>query len=130
MFWTNKLKVLNEEWIEEDVIETKSNNVGHKINYIVYEYKQKIKNKYTFEDIIQKKVIETSYEEKYERYEKEGEFNNNGEGYQNKFEQFKSSKDGKLKKDKKLIKNIKLKENDIYHYVKKLTTMIIKEKKN
>ena len=35
----------------------------HKINYTVYEYKQKIKNKYkSFEDIIQKKEIETYYE--------------------------------------------------------------------
>ena len=115
---TESTNDINEEWIEEDVIETKSNHIGHKINYTVYEYKQKIKNKYmSFEDISQKKVIETYYEEKYETYETEGNFDKNEEGtiYKNKYEQFKSSKDGKLKGDKKLIRQYRI-ERKWYYY--------------
>ena len=59
---TESTNDINEEWIEEDVIETKSNNIGHKINYTVYEYKQK-KIKYkSYEDISQKKEIENYFE--------------------------------------------------------------------
>ena len=115
---TESTNEINEEWIEEDVIETKSNHIGHKINYTVYEYKQKIKNKYmSFEDISQKKVIETYYEEKYETYEIEGNFDKNEEGtiYKNKYEQFTSSKDGKLKGDKKLIRQYRI-ERKWYYY--------------
>ena len=115
---TESTNDINEEWIEEDVIETKSNHIGHKINYTVYEYKQKIKNKYmSFEDISQKKVIETYYEEKYETYETEGNTDKNEEGtiYKNKYEQFKSSKDGKLKGDKKLIRQYRI-ERKWYNY--------------
>ena len=121
-----------EEWIEEDVTETKSNNIGHRINYTVYQYKQKIKNKYTsFEDISQKKVIETYYEEKYETYENEGKFDGNGEGtkYKIKYEQFKSSKDGKLKGDKKLIRKYIIERKWYYYSWEKINDNNYKRKK-
>ena len=110
-FKIEETKDIVDEWIEEDITETKSINDGHRINYTVYEYKQKIKNKYeSFEDIGQKKVKETYYEEKYETYEQEGSYDKNEEGtiYLKKYEQFRSSKDGNDKGEKKLIRTYRI----------------------